>query len=120
MGCTIRVTRGDDGLEFTNEHLAALLRSLPGVVSVKIEPLETVKFGEHEIPVVRDADCPPDQMHLVAINVEDGAQRFPCTVDAGPYKPASRVMFASVKQADVDAYLERQAERMGHTEMTRG
>jgi hypothetical protein len=43
----------------------------------------------------------------IAINVEDGAQRFPATVAAGP--DSNQLMFASKVPSDVDAYLERQA-----------
>jgi hypothetical protein len=108
MGCKIVVTRDDTGAELSNEELAKMLRSLTGVISVRIEHAEEPDVvevcGEEwlgEIRVVRDPDCPPGKFFLRPA-------------------PTNTLLFASNKPGDVDAYVARQAERMGHTEIHRG
>lgn len=87
----IRVTRDDTGSELSNEQLANALRAISGVSDVTIA------------------------------EEQDGGQRFPAHVGDGVVMLnehqvlAPAVMFASNKQAEVDAYIDRQRERMGHT-----
>jgi hypothetical protein len=92
MGCMIRVTRDDAGSELSNEQLANALRALSGVTDVRVLT---------EVDVAREA------LAREGASVSDEEIR-------------RHLMFASNKPADVDAYVARQVERMGHTEVTRG
>jgi hypothetical protein len=118
MRQVILIARDDDGQPCSNEAWADQVRYLGGVERVdvvsidtvftepgRVFPLETVEIGEHEIPVVRDPDMPPGAFVLI---------------DPSHVHRAPSMMFASTKASEVDAYVARQAERMGHTEVSRG
>jgi hypothetical protein len=134
MRQVILVARDDDGQPCSNGAWADQVRYLAGVEHVDVVSIDTVISDPARVfPLVTgpwpDAGLGPDfvvpngvgarpgEIGPVAINGAETVRAGSGFV-VGPLEDG--LMFASTKQADVDAYLERQHDRMGHTEVTRG